>query len=720
MLKWKSAQVSAIAFAVALGLGSSAVLAEQVRYHDDHRQSAKLIFSPTVANKQSLEGEALAKAYLSQSAKRFGIDNVADMKLYRVQESLTGTHYHYQQTINGIPVLRGEAIVSISKRDGSVMRAFNNTYPTSSVVSKAAKATLTEQQALNKAWHYLQGSGQLHFKPTSQLYYVNVDGKLHLAYRTEISATKPHGAWEHVIDAVDGEILVARRTDLPRKTAANPEHVDNKWPAAAPNPEHQPLAVLEKAWAEKRAARSKAMQAAMRADGQGAVFDPDPQTTLNQVFQDGSSIPAGAYLNRTLLGITFNGTTHSLIGPFVEIANIEAPNTAPSTRADGVWDDLRENNGGSNAFNDAMTYFHLDQSQRYMQSLGFTGTKGIIERPMEVDTDGLNGADNSHYVFGGGSDYLAFGHGCVDDNEDADVILHEYGHAIQNNINPNWDGGDTGGMGEGFGDYWAGSYSYSTPNGPNFDPAKVYTWDGIEECWDGRRMDRTSYQYNSSASYGAHEFVGSVLSDELWSTPLFQALLALEDLGVPREEVDQIILESHFGLGANLKMPDMALATLAAAEALFPDGAHRDTFESKFVEVNILAPSGNVAPVASVADTSISVNTGASVTLDASTSSDRNAGDTLSFVWEQTSGAAVTLTNANSAVASFTAPASAGTLQFTVTVSDGNGGTDTETVTVTVSAPASGGDDDSGGGGGSFGWLGVLSLLLLGSKRSRR
>lgn len=628
MLKWKSAQVSAIAFAVALGLGSGAVLAEQVRYHEDHRQSAKLIFSPTVANKQNLKGEALAKAYLSQSAKRFGIDNVADMKLYRVQESLTGTHYHYQQTINGVPVLRGEAIVSISKRDGSVMRAFNNTYPSSSVVSKTAKATLTEQQALNKAWHYLQGSGQLHFKPTSQLYYVNVDGKLHLAYRTEISATKPHGAWEHVVDAVDGEILVARRTDLPRKSAANPEHVDNKWPAAAPNPEHQPLAVLEKAWAEKRAARSKAMQAAMRADGQGAVFDPDPQTTLNQVFQDGSSIPSGAYLNRTLRDISSDGATFSLTGPFVDIVNIEAPNTAPSTRADGIWDDLRENNGGSNAFNDAMTYFHLDQSQRYMQSLGFTGAKGIIERSMEVDTDGLDGADNSHYVFGGGGDYLAFGHGCVDDNEDADVILHEYGHAIQNNITPNWDGGDTGAMGEGFGDYWAGSYSYSTPNGAVFDPAKVYTWDGIAECWDGRRMDRTNFRYNASRTYGAHQVVDGVLSDELWSTPLFQAFLTLRGLGVPREEIDRVVLESHFGIGANLKMRDMATITVQTATELYPSGQHAATFRSKFEQVGILQASGG-----------------------------------------------------------------------------GGGG---------------GGDDDSGGGGGSFGWLGALSLLLLGSKRSRR
>lgn len=593
MLKWKSAQMSAIAVAVAIGLGAGAAWAEEVRYHDDHRQTAKLVFAPTVANKANLQGEALAKAYLSQSAKRFGIDNLADMKLYRIQESLTGTHYHYQQTINGIPVLRGEAIVSISKRDGSVMRAFNNTYPASTVVSKNAKATLTETQALNKAWDYMQGSGQLHFQPKATLNYVNVDGKLYLAYRTELSATQPRGAWEHVIDAQTGDVLVARRTDLPRKSPANPENVGNKWPAAEPNADHQPLAVLQKALQEKVETRSKvAAQQTLRADGTGAVFDPDPQTTLNQTFTNNSSIPSGAYLTRTLQDISFDGASYSLSGPYVNIVNLETPNTEPSTRADGVWDDVRENNGGSNAFNDAMTYFHLDQSQRYMQSLGFTGAKGIIERPIDVDTDGLDGDDNSHYVFGGGSDYLAFGHGCVDDNEDTDVILHEYGHAIQNNITPNWDGGDTGAMGEGFGDYWAGSYSYSTPNGAVFDPGKVYTWDGIAECWPGRRMDRTSISYNHSSTYGAHQLVGGVNGDELWSTPLFQSLVTLRGLGVPRDEVDRIILESHFGIGANLKMRDMATVTVNTATALYPSGQHAATFRSKFEQVGILVASG--------------------------------------------------------------------------------------------------------------------------------
>jgi hypothetical protein len=151
-----------------------------------------------------------------------------------------------------------------------------------------------------------------------------------------------------------------------------------------------------------------------------------------------------------------------------------------------------------------MTYFHIDQNQRYIQSLGFTGGAGIQDGRIDADSDGVNGADDSHYV--PSTNIVAFGHGCVDDNEDADVILHEYGHAIQHDINPNWSGGDTGAMGEGFGDYWAGSYSYSTTNGPSFHPEWAFTWDGHNNCWDGRVMNRLFMAMNFGALLCSRRF----------------------------------------------------------------------------------------------------------------------------------------------------------------------------------------------------------------------
>ena len=93
-----------------------------------------------------------------------------------------------------------------------------------------------------------------------------------------------------------------------------------------------------------------------------------------------------------------------------------------------------------------------------MQSLGFTT---IQNGSIRVDPHGLSGADNSHYI-GSLANYIAFGEGGVDDAEDADVIWHEYGHAIIHSQVTNWNGGETGAMGEGFGDYFAASYSCSS------------------------------------------------------------------------------------------------------------------------------------------------------------------------------------------------------------------------------------------------------------------
>ena len=106
----------------------------------------------------------------------------------------------------------------------------------------------------------------------------------------------------------------------------------------------------------------------------------------------------------------------------------------------------------------------------------------------------------------------------------------------------------------------------------------------------------------------------------------------------------------------------------------------------------------NASPVASAgSDRTVNVGT---VTLDASASADAEddaAGTALSYMWAQTAGAAVTLSDPTAASPTFeaTAEIAGRTLAFTLTVTDSNAATATATVSITVNASpvASAGSD---------------------------
>ncbi len=576
---------------------------------------------------------------LRANAERFGLPGKLDnLVLTRVQESLTGTHYTYQQMLRGLPVDRAEIIVSIGK-NGQLQKVFNETRPISREIDAKAvnqlynKHQLSEDQALERGWANMKVQHPLVAVPKGELVWLPTKDGVQLARKVTIQAEMPTGGFVQYLNAHDGTLLDSYSTSLPRTNKAGERSIAARAQLAGAPLDRQSATAAAKMAASKVQPMAASAALASGINGSGLAFDPDPRTTLNtDALTDTSPASAfdAAYQTKTLADLTVSGGVYSLSGPFVNIKNIEAPATAPSTTANGVWTAKR----GNNAFDDTNVYFHLDQNQRYIQSLGFTGSKSIINRPLDVDTDGVNGDDNSHYS-GGSPDYLAFGHGCVNDSEDADVILHEYGHAIQANINPSWSGGDTGAMGEGFGDYWAGSYSYSRPNGNVYHPEWVFSWDGHSSCWDGRLLNRTNAQYNASKTYGAHTSVTEAgvtfQSDELWSAPLFEAMKALIAAGKPRANIDKIILEAHFGLGSGVKMPAMATAIVNAAKTLYPsDLSYANTFQAKFEAQKILStivvgPTINeteannsltTANLVSTAGTTVNANIGSSTDVD--------------------------------------------------------------------------------------------------------
>lgn len=558
--------------------GEAAEINFRDRFHADHRTTPKLVFFPEVEARGSGDSRSVALAYLETYGALYQLPSApADLRLWRTQESLLGTHFRFQQNLHGIPVENAEIIVSVDHNLG-ISKVYNNTYPVNETPAMP-EVTIGADAALDISWSHLRVHGEiLDMAPSAKLVWVPEGRGFRLIQLTQVNVAEPFGRWQHRIDAVTGDILSVRRTEISKVPHEIQDFTGYEGPLVDRG---ETVARFEDL--ERQVSHAKGGERGP-VSGSGLVFDPDPRTTLaDDSLRDNSAASAfdSAYLLRTLSDITETSGIYSLVGPWVRIVNFEAPHTQPSTTNDGNWTAVR----GDNAFNDAVTYFHIDQNQRYIQSLGFVGATGIQEGSISVDSDGYNGADNSYYS--PSSNRLAFGHGCVDDNEDADVILHEYMHAITHDINPSWGGGHTGAIGEGVGDYWGGSYSYSTPNGPTYHPAWAFTWDGRLACWAGRVMDDHTQMYNAACTYGDHSSCNGRNADQLWSTVLFSSLVDLIGQGRTREEVDQIILEGQFGLGYGVDIPELADSTVAAAQALFPSGPHASVFHGYFTAHNI-------------------------------------------------------------------------------------------------------------------------------------
>lgn len=557
-------------------------------YYDAARTIPKLEFNPSVANFQNLRGLDLAKAYIQANYARYGLANGLDgLRLADTKSSLLGTHYYFQQINGELPVEGAELIISVNQSGDAIYMVYNAIHQESGRQEKlkTQDARISQDQAFDIAWKAVSVRGSLQQRPSARLVGVVYKNKTRLAYKVTLGVSKPLGSWETLIDAKTGTILGIDDRTIPRKAGKRGRAYNLDGPIT-----NRALAFRNWAQKEQLAAKVDGGEPTFTVEqGKGLVFDPDPRTTLNDdtlVDSSAENLFDPAYFKRELRDISFDGQKYTLKGPWVEIADFEAPATAPSSSTTGEWTDKR----GKNAFNDVMTYFHIDQNQRYIQNLGFKDGTGIQFGSMKADSDGLSGDDNSH--FDGLANRIAFGHGCVDDNEDADVILHEYGHAIQHSINKNWKGGDTGSMGEGFGDYWAASYSIKTPNGPNFNVNYVFSWDGHgpnNPCWPGRILNASNLKYEPGRTYGAHEAMGGGrYTDELWSTPLFQSLLQLKAQSVDITELDRVVLQSHFGLGSSVKMRDMANATIKAAQMLYPKGPHSKVLAANFAAQSII------------------------------------------------------------------------------------------------------------------------------------
>ncbi len=308
--------------------------------------------------------------------------------------------------------------------------------------------------------------------------------------------------------------------------------------------------------------------------GNAMVFNPDPITSAGQIYggtwadnNDADNADLNGQRRSVVLkNITWDGSKFVLTGPYVSIVDVEAPTFAPVTSTTGQFNFNRSEQG----FEDANTYYHVDTMQRYIQSLGFNN---LQNSPLKADPHGVNAQDNSHYVSAGTDSRLGFGEGGVDDAEDADVIIHEYGHALSDAGSPGTNSGqERQGLDEGIGDYFAASYS----RGLYYTFWKnTFTWDGHNEFWPGRSASiSTMYPPSTSDIY---------MYGQIWASVLMEVYHVID-----KTASDRVVLQSLYGHSANLRLSDAALVIIDADSLLY-NGAHHDVYQQAFCARGILS-----------------------------------------------------------------------------------------------------------------------------------
>ncbi len=298
-----------------------------------------------------------------------------------------------------------------------------------------------------------------------------------------------------------------------------------------------------------------------RQDGKGRVFDPNPVATLNDTtLEDNSLIPDAAYSEVTLRDLENSG---HLDGPFVSTRT-----TSNRVKRTDLQFLFRRDN---RAFKEVMAYYHIDRVQRYIQELGFDS---VLNKAIEVNVDGI--PDDSSF-YSPSSKSLTFGRGGVDDAEDAEIVLHEYGHAIQDNIVPGFGpSGEARAMGEGFGDYLAASF-FAESKPERLKPC-IGTWDAVAYSGDEppnlRRLD-------SNKKY-PRDMTGEEHNDgEIWSACLWEIRAAIGG-----RVADRIVFAHHFQLSRTASFEDAANA-LITVDKVLNEGRNEATIRDVFVRRGI-------------------------------------------------------------------------------------------------------------------------------------
>jgi MYXO-CTERM domain-containing protein len=480
--------------------------------------------------------ERAARAFLQRHAALFQLrPDGRDLELASLREGLAGTYVRFQQVARpagggqALPVFEAQVVVLVAPAGGRLaVRDANLAHrPAAGVLADGA--AIGPDAALAAARAALGHPTEDGAPLVEQGISGDPPG---LVFRVRLPAASPAASWEVLVSAATGGVLSTR--DRLR-----------------------------------------------RATGMGYVFDPTPiGSTGDSTLTDGGGATTPALDAARFL--------------------VQLPNLDGSGFTRGTWVDAHTKNLNGRAqsaalsflytraekgFEQANAYFHLDRAQTRFQALGITGANASMQ---DVITDGQQG-DNSYYD--PAKDIINYGEGGVDDAEDSDIVLHEYGHAIQDDQVPNYGaGGNAGAMGEGFGDYIAASINRALSN-QVIDPACVGEWDAVSYAQGDppclRRTDGLKH-YPEHAANQVHD------DGEMWSSALFDL-----DTAFGADVMNRVVVEAHFLHSTTETFFGASDALLATDASLFA-GIHHDAIRRRLIRQGLCRILSSPSPFAGV------------------------------------------------------------------------------------------------------------------------
>jgi hypothetical protein len=436
----------------------------------------------------------IARDLIEEHREELGLATMPGaLRVKREFASLGGHHLRLEQTLGGVPVFASEVSAHVA-RDGRPLLVQADVYP---VEGAETVPSVGADAARAAAIEFVadDDGGPAAETKTPRLMILPEGRRGRLVWRVD-AATATESA-RLFVDAADGEVV---RSDSLR----------------------------------------------VGATGVGAVFDPNPVYVLRDGSLKDMQDRDSAALTAARVVVTLPRLDGSgfLRGDYADVR-------AGSVRSFEAGLDWTSVTRAGSEFEQVMAYFHIDRAQQRLQDLGIANANA---EPQQADAHAFSDDQSYYDAF---TDTIRFGDGGVDDAEDADVIRHEYGHALQfDQVEDFGAVAEGAAMGEGFGDFHAASFHAGDPA---LDPL-IASWDAVSYSHTSppylRRVDEDKH-YPEDVRDEPH------LDGEIWSRLLWDLRGLLGN-----DEALRLVVESHFLLTPTARFTQGANSLLLANESL--------------------------------------------------------------------------------------------------------------------------------------------------------